>query len=118
MNIIEGRETGTKRRLRPGYAGMVSSLLVALAFLGWSADEALSASITIAGNGPELRMVERLTSAFEKKYFGAVDTATSTAASFVEFAVSREAKDIIEEMYVSYTPENEPHTEHSPMREM
>jgi len=51
---------------------MVSSLLVALAFSGWPADEGLSASITIAGNGPELRMVERLTSAFEKKYFGAV----------------------------------------------
>jgi phosphate transport system substrate-binding protein len=47
-------------------------MLVALAFLGWSADEARSAAITIAGNGPELRMVERLTSAFEKKYVGAV----------------------------------------------
>jgi phosphate transport system substrate-binding protein len=72
MNIIERRETDMKRRLRPGHAGMVSSLVVALAFFGWSASEALSASITIAGNGPELRMVERLTSAFEKKYFGAV----------------------------------------------
>lgn len=72
MNIVEGRETDIERRLKPDHAGMVSSLLVALAFLGWSADEALSASITIAGNGPELRMVERLTRAFEKKYFGAV----------------------------------------------
>jgi phosphate transport system substrate-binding protein len=61
-----------ERRLRPGHAGVVASLLVALAFLAWSADEALAAAITIVGNGPELRMVERLTSAFEKKYFGAV----------------------------------------------
>ena len=69
MNIVERRETDRKRRLRTGHAGMVASLLVALAFLGWSADEALSAAITIAGNGPELRMVERLASAFEKKIF-------------------------------------------------
>ena len=72
MNIVDRRETDMERRLRPGHAGLVASLLVALAFLGWSADEALSAAITIAGNGPELRMVERLTNAFEKKYFGAV----------------------------------------------
>src|SRR5688572_6582450 len=72
MNIVERRETDVERCRRPGHAGMAASLLVALAFLGWSADEALSAAITIAGNGPELRMVERLTSAFEKKYFGAV----------------------------------------------
>jgi phosphate transport system substrate-binding protein len=51
---------------------MVPRLLVALALLMWSADEALSAAITIAGNGPELRMVERLAKAFEKKHFGAV----------------------------------------------
>ncbi len=31
------------------------------------------------------------------------DESNSTAASFVDFAVSNEAKDIIEEMYVSYT---------------
>jgi phosphate transport system substrate-binding protein len=38
------------------------------------------------------------------------DKANATAASFVEFAVSREAKEIIDEMYVSYTgPEHEPH---------
>ena len=72
MNIVERRESDMERRLRPGHAGLVASLLVALAFLGWSADEALSAAMTIAGNGPELRMVERLTNAFEKKYFGAV----------------------------------------------
>ena len=72
MNIVEGRATNQERGLKPGLGGLLSSLLVALAFLGWSADEARSAAITIAGNGPELRMVERLTSAFEKKYFGAV----------------------------------------------
>jgi phosphate transport system substrate-binding protein len=51
---------------------MVISLIVALAVLVWPADEALSAAITIAGNGPELRMVERLTRAFEKQHLGAV----------------------------------------------
>ena len=72
MNIVKGREREIERRLTPGHAGVVAGLVVALAFLGWSADEALPAAITVAGNGPELRMVERLTSAFEKKYFGAV----------------------------------------------
>ena len=48
------------------------SVLMALAVLLWSADEVLSAAITIAGNGPELRMVERLTRAFEQKHVGAV----------------------------------------------
>ncbi len=41
MNIVERRETDMERCLRPGHAGVVASLLVALAFLGWSADEAL-----------------------------------------------------------------------------
>lgn len=52
--------------------GFVPSMLVALAVVLWSADEAVSAAITIAGNGPELHMVERLTRAFEKKHLGAV----------------------------------------------
>jgi phosphate transport system substrate-binding protein len=72
MNIVERRATDLKRGLRHDYAGMVVSLIVALAFSVWSADEALSAAITIAGNGPELRMVERLTRAFEKQHLGAV----------------------------------------------
>jgi hypothetical protein len=55
MNIVERREADMERRLRPGHAGMVASLLAALAFFAWSADEALSAAMTIAGNGPELR---------------------------------------------------------------
>jgi len=46
------------------------------------------------------------------------DEASPTAASFVDFAASSEAKDIIEEMYVSYSgPEHEPHAVHSSMRE-
>ena len=72
MNIVEGRATDLKKGLRHRYAGMVISLLVTLAFLVWPADEALCAAITIAGNGPELRMVERLTRAFEKQHLGAV----------------------------------------------
>jgi phosphate transport system substrate-binding protein len=72
MNIVERRETDMEKRLRPAHAWLVASLLAVLAFLGWSTDEALPAAMTIAGNGPELRMVERLTNAFEKKYFGAV----------------------------------------------
>jgi phosphate transport system substrate-binding protein len=58
--------------MRCDHARMVSSVLVALAVLLWPANEALSGAITIAGNGPELRMVERLTRAFEKKHLGAV----------------------------------------------
>jgi phosphate transport system substrate-binding protein len=54
------------------HARMALWLLVALAFSVWSADETLATAITIAGNGPELRMIERLTRAFEKKHFGAV----------------------------------------------
>jgi phosphate transport system substrate-binding protein len=72
MNIVEGRATDVKRGLRHRCAGMVISLIVALAFLVWSTDEALCAAIRIAGNGPELRMVERLTRAFEKQHLGAV----------------------------------------------
>jgi len=72
MNIVEGPATDLKKGLRHRYAGMVISLIVALAVLVWPADEALSAAITIAGNGPELRMVERLTRAFEKQHLGAV----------------------------------------------
>lgn len=47
-------------------------LLTALAFLMCSPDVAASAAITIAGNGPELRMVEQLARAFEKQHLGAV----------------------------------------------
>lgn len=53
-------------------ADMAPCLLTALAFLMCSPDVAASAAITIAGNGPELHMVEQLARAFEKKHVGAV----------------------------------------------
>jgi phosphate transport system substrate-binding protein len=48
------------------------------------------------------------------------DDSNSTVASFLHFTASKEAKDIIEEMYVSYTgtgAEHEAHAVHSSMRE-
>ena len=51
---------------------MAPCLLTALALVMCSPDVAASAAVTIAGNGPELRMIERLTTAFEKTHFGAV----------------------------------------------
>lgn len=66
------RATDMERCLWHSHAGIVPSVLVALGALLWSADEALSAAITIAGNGPELRMVEQLTRAFEKNHVGSV----------------------------------------------
>jgi phosphate transport system substrate-binding protein len=48
------------------------SALLALADVFLSASEAMAGAITIAGNGPELRVVEQLTRAFEKKYLGTV----------------------------------------------
>ena len=53
-------------------ADMAPCLLTALALVMCSPDVAASAAVTIAGNGPELRMIERLTTAFEKTHFGAV----------------------------------------------
>jgi len=63
---------GRGKRLRSvrGAAGLCMSLALAVVLL--SASEALSGAITIAGNGPELRVVEQLTRAFEKKYLGTV----------------------------------------------
>src|SRR5689334_8686815 len=72
MDIVETRATDMERGRKHAQAGMVPSLFVALGLLVGSASEALSAAITIAGNGPELRMVERLTRAFEKQHLGAV----------------------------------------------
>lgn len=50
----------------------VLSLLLVLAGVILSASEAESGAITIAGNGPELRVVEQLTRAFEKLLLGTV----------------------------------------------
>ncbi|HJT21949.1 MAG TPA: substrate-binding domain-containing protein [Nitrospira sp.] len=71
MKIVDGRTAGVERCSRHGHAGIVPSVLAAIAVLLWSTDEALSAAITIAGNGPELRMVEQMARAFEKKHLGA-----------------------------------------------
>jgi phosphate transport system substrate-binding protein len=55
-----------------GHSNIFLSALLALAGLVSSASEAMAGAITIAGNGPELRVVEQLTRAFEKKYLGTV----------------------------------------------
>lgn len=55
-----------------GHAGIVPSVLLLLAGVLSSAFEAMAGAITIAGNGPELRVVEQLTRAFEKQYLGTV----------------------------------------------
>ena len=72
MNTVERRPTDLERCPTHGPVGVVARVLLTVAVMLWSADEARSALITIAGNGPELRMVERLTRAFEKKHLGAV----------------------------------------------
>lgn len=51
---------------------MVSTVLLTLASVLTLAPDARSATLTIAGNGPELRVVERLTRAFEKVHPGTV----------------------------------------------
>jgi phosphate transport system substrate-binding protein len=55
-----------------GHSIIFLSALLALAGVFLSASEAKAGAITIAGNGPELRVVEQLTRAFEKKYLGTV----------------------------------------------
>jgi phosphate transport system substrate-binding protein len=55
-----------------GYPIIFLTALLALADVFLSASEAMAGAITIAGNGPELRVVEQLTRAFEKKYLGTV----------------------------------------------
>jgi phosphate transport system substrate-binding protein len=61
-----------RRWSRCGHAGIFPSVLLAIAGVLSSASEAMSGAVTIAGNGPELRVVEQLTRAFEKKYLGTV----------------------------------------------
>ena len=55
-----------------GHSNILLSALLALAGLVSSASEAMAGAITIAGNGPELRVVEQLTRAFEKSHLGTV----------------------------------------------
>lgn len=61
-----------RRWSRCGHAGIVPSGLLALAGVLSSTFEAMAGAITIAGNGPELRVVEQLTRAFEKRHLGTV----------------------------------------------
>jgi len=60
------------RWLRSGHAEIAPIGLLALAGALSSVSEAMAGAITIAGNGPELRVVEQLTRSFEKKHFGTV----------------------------------------------
>ena len=55
-----------------GHSKIFLSAVLALAGLVSSGSEAMAGAITIAGNGPELRVVEQLTRAFEKSHLGTV----------------------------------------------
>ena len=55
-----------------GLRGLVPSVLLALAGVLLSASDAISGAITIAGNGPELRVIEQLAHAFERSHLGTV----------------------------------------------
>jgi phosphate transport system substrate-binding protein len=55
-----------------GHSNIFLSALLALAGVFLSSSEVMAVAITIAGNGPELRVVEQLTRAFEKKHLGTV----------------------------------------------
>jgi phosphate transport system substrate-binding protein len=72
MEFVPWYEKPNRRRRPWRVCGADLCLPLTLAGVLLSASEALSGAITIAGNGPELRMVEQLTRAFEKKYPGAV----------------------------------------------
>jgi phosphate transport system substrate-binding protein len=60
------------KRLRSFCGAVAQCIPLALVLVLLSASEALSGAITIAGNGPELRVVEQLTRAFEKQHLGTV----------------------------------------------
>ncbi|MGA6826080.1 substrate-binding domain-containing protein [Nitrospira sp. NS4] len=67
------RRNAGKQRGRRWVAGAPALwLLVILAGILLPVSEAVSGAIAIAGNGPELRVFERLTRAFEKKHLGVV----------------------------------------------
>lgn len=55
-----------------GQAGIVPGLFLVLAGMLQFPADAMSGAITIAGNGPELRVVEQLTRAFERSHLGTV----------------------------------------------
>lgn len=62
----------TRRGEACGHTKVLLSALLTLAAGFLPVSEALSGAITIAGNGPELRVVERLTRAFEQSHLGMV----------------------------------------------
>lgn len=55
-----------------GHSKIVLSALLALAGVLWFESEAMSGVVTIAGNGPELRVVEQITRSFETGHLGTV----------------------------------------------
>ena len=71
-SVTQDQKTYARKRPMSGHAGIVTIGLLALAGPLSSASEAMAGAITIAGNGPELRVVEQLTRAFEKKFLGTV----------------------------------------------
>jgi len=68
------RRTKRGRERHPVCVGGIAVLGALLALVGvlLPVSQARAGAITIAGNGPELRMIEQLTRVFEKKYLGAV----------------------------------------------
>lgn len=60
------------KRLRGVCGAAAQCIFLTPAVVLLSASEAISGVITIVGNGPELRVVEQLTRAFEKSHVGAV----------------------------------------------
>jgi phosphate transport system substrate-binding protein len=72
MEFVPWYEKPNRGRRPWHVCGADLCLPLTLAGVLLSASEAFSGAITIAGNGPELRVIEQLTRAFEKKYPGAV----------------------------------------------
>lgn len=68
MKLVWRNQTLSRGKRLRGVCG-VAVLCISLTLVGvlFSASEAISEAITIAGNGPELRVVEQLTQAFEKQ---------------------------------------------------
>lgn len=69
---VKGKNMPVREWMRRGHRDLIPSILFALGGILSSPADARAGAITIAGNGPELRMIERLTRAFEKRYPGAV----------------------------------------------
>jgi len=72
MEFVPWYERSRRERRLWHVCGADLCMPLALAGSLLSTAEAFSAAITIAGNGPELRVIEQLTRAFEKEHPGAV----------------------------------------------